>query len=90
MSSEGLKGFWEAIQADSSLQDKLGAVSDADSIANIAKQAGFEITADEVKEAQSELSDEQLAGVAGGWSACGGPEDGYKDILKELEERRKS
>ena len=66
MSEEQLKAFWEAIQADTSLQEKLRAATDADSIASIAKEAGFEITADEVKSAQGDLSDEQLKGVAGG------------------------
>ncbi len=69
MSEEQLKAFWEAVQADPSLQEKLRATTDADSIASIAKEAGFEISADEVKEAQAELSsvsDEQLDGVAGG------------------------
>ena len=66
MSEEQLKAFWEAVQADTSLQKKLRAATDADSIASIAKEAGFEITADEVKEAQSELSEEQLKEVAGG------------------------
>ena len=66
MSEEQLKAFWEAVQADTSLQEKLKAATDADSIASIAIEAGFKITADEVKEAQSNLSDEQLDGVAGG------------------------
>ena len=66
MSEEQLKAFWEAVQADTSLQEKLRDKPEADSIASIAKEAGFEITADEVKEAQSKLSDEQLDGVAGG------------------------
>jgi len=65
MSEEQLKAFWEAVQADTSLQEKLRAKTDADSIASIAKDAGFEITADEVKEAQSELSEEQLKRFAG-------------------------
>ena len=65
MSEEQLKAFWEAVQADTSLQEKLRAATDADSIASIAKEAGFEITADEVKEAQGELSEEQLKGLAG-------------------------
>ena len=73
MSEEQLKAFWEAVQADTSLQEKLRATTDADSIASIAKEAGFEITADEVKEAQSELSEDQLSSlelgkVAAGWS----------------------
>jgi len=70
MPEQQLKAFWEAVQADTSLQEKLRATTDADSIASIAKEAGFEITADEVKEAQSfaegELSVEELKGVAGG------------------------
>ena len=66
MSEEQLKSFWEAVQADTSLQEKLKASTDADSIASIAKEAGFAITADEVKEAQAQLSDEQLDRVAGG------------------------
>ncbi len=68
MSEEQLKAFWEAVQADTSLQEKLRATTDPDSIASIAKEAGFEITADEVKEAQSELSEDQLGEVAGGLS----------------------
>ena len=67
MSEEQLKAFWEAVQADTSLQEKLRATTDADAIASIAKEAGFEITADEVKKAQSPVSDEQLDGVAGGY-----------------------
>ncbi len=69
MSEEQLKAFWEAVQADTSLQEKLRAATDADSIASIAKEAGFEIAAEEVEEAQSELSEDQLKGVAGGF--CG-------------------
>ncbi|ABM79694.1 Nif11-like leader peptide family RiPP precursor [Prochlorococcus marinus] len=41
-------------------------ITDADSIASIAKEAGFEITADEVKKAQSTLPDEPLDLDAGG------------------------
>ncbi|ABM79695.1 Nif11-like leader peptide family RiPP precursor [Prochlorococcus marinus] len=46
MTEQPLKAFWEAVQADTSLQEKLRASTDADSIASIAKEAGFEITAD--------------------------------------------
>ena len=70
MSEEQLKAFWEAIQTDPSLQAKLRATTDADSIASIAKEAGFEIRAEEIKRAQSELSDEQLDGVSGGICCC--------------------
>ena len=40
--------------------------ADANTIAAIAKDAGFSISADDLKNAQSELSEEELEGVAGG------------------------
>ena len=66
MSGKGLKGFWEATQEDSALRQKLEGVNDPDKIAGIAREAGFSITAEEIKKAQSEISDEQLEAVAGG------------------------
>jgi predicted ribosomally synthesized peptide with nif11-like leader len=62
------KAFWEAIQADTGLQQKLQGVTEPDAVAAIAKEAGFSISAEEIKKAQSEeleLTDEQLEGVAG-------------------------
>ena len=72
MSEDQLKAFWEAIQADTGLQQKLQGVTEPDAIAAIAKEAGFSISAEEIKKAQSELelTDEQLDGVVGG--AVGG------------------
>ena len=67
MSEEQLKAFLEKLKDDSSLQEKLKAASDADAASAIAKEAGFSISADEFTKAQStELSDEELEGVAGG------------------------
>ena len=67
MPEDQLKAFWEAIQSDNSLQEKLRATTDPDSIVSLAKEAGFEITSDDVKTAQSgEISDEQLEKTAGG------------------------
>jgi predicted ribosomally synthesized peptide with nif11-like leader len=72
MSEEQLKAFWEAIQADAGLQQKLQGVTEPDAVAAIAKEAGFIISAEEIKKAQSgqlfavELTDEQLENVAGG------------------------
>ena len=66
MSEEQLKAFLEKVKADTSLQEKLKAASDADAVVAIAKEAGFSISADDFKKAQSELSDEELEGVAGG------------------------
>ena len=68
MSEEQLKAFWEAIQADTNLQEKLKGVTDFGAVAEIAKEAGFLISAEELDQAQTsaELSDEELGGVAGG------------------------
>ena len=66
MSEEQLKAFWEAVKADSSLQEKLKAAGDDDAVIAIAKAAGFAISADDLKKAQSEISEEELEGVAGG------------------------
>ena len=70
MSEEQLKAFLEKLKADTSLQEKLKAAADNDGVAAIAKDAGFSISADDLKNAQSEISDEELEGVAGGRN-CG-------------------
>ena len=64
MSEEQLKAFLEKVKADTSLQEKLKAASDADAVVAIAKEAGFSISAEDYA---SELSDEELEGVAGGY-----------------------
>ena len=72
MSEEQLKAFREAVQADAGLQEQLKAAGDADAVVEIAKAAGFVISADELKRAQAELTDgaeltdEELEGVTGG------------------------
>ena len=70
MSEEQLKAFLEKVKADTNLQEKLKAASDADAVLAIAKDAGFSISADDLKNAQSEISDEELEGVAGGTIGC--------------------
>ena len=73
MSEEQLKAFREAVQADAGLQEQLKAAGDADAVVEIAKAAGFVISADELKRAQAELTDgaeltdEELEGVTGGF-----------------------
>ena len=66
MSEEQLKAFLEKVQVDTSLQEKLNGAADADAVTAIAKEAGFSISADDLKKAQSEISEEELEGVAGG------------------------
>ena len=66
MSEEQLKAFLEKVQGNTSLQEKLKAAADANAVAAIAKVEGFSISADDLTKAQSELSEEELEGVAGG------------------------
>ena len=69
MSEEQLKAFLEAVKADAGLQEQLKAAADADAVVALAKAAGFAISADDLKKAQSEISEEELEGVAGGIGA---------------------
>ena len=71
MSEEQLKAFLQKIKADTSLQEKLKASSDADAIAAVAKEAGFSISAEDLKNAQSKISKEELEGMAGGVASVG-------------------
>ncbi len=66
MSEEQLKAFLEKVKADTSPQEKLKAAADNNAVAAIAKEAGFSISADDLTKDQSELSEEELEGVAGG------------------------
>ena len=66
MSEEQLRAFMEAVKADAGLQEKLNAAADADAVALIAKEMGFVISAEELKEAQARLLEDELAGITGG------------------------
>ena len=67
MSEEQLKAFLEKVKDDTNLQEKLkaDADADADAVAAIAKDAGFMVSVDELKQL-SEISEEELEDVAGG------------------------
>ena len=66
MSEEQLKAFLEKVKSDTSLQENLKAAADANAVAAIAKEAGFSISAGDLKKAQSEVSDKELEVAAGG------------------------
>jgi len=66
MSEEQLKAFLESVKADAGLQEKLKAAADAEAVVAIAKDAGFVISADELKKFEVEVSEEELEGVAAG------------------------
>ena len=66
MSENQLKAFWEAIQADIELQQKLQGANDIDAVVEIAKAAGFSISADVLKKVEPKLLDEELEAAGGG------------------------
>ncbi|EAU73937.1 Nif11-like leader peptide family natural product precursor [Synechococcus sp. RS9916] len=69
MSEEQLKAFLEKVKADTSLQEKLKAASDADAVVAIAKAAGFTITTEDLNSHRQNLTEDELEGVAGGGCA---------------------
>ena len=69
MSEEQLNAFLEKVKGDTSLQEKLKAAASPEAAIEIAKEAGFAITAEDIQSMQSateQLSDEELEGAAGG------------------------
>ena len=64
MSLEQLKSFIAKIKGDSSLQEKLKAAKSQDDVVSIAKEHGHEFTTGKI----SQLNEEELEGVAGGWN----------------------
>ena len=74
MSEEQLKAFLEKVKGDTSLQDKLKAAASPEAAVEIAKDAGFAITAEDIQSMQSatvELSDDELEGASGGCNNTG-------------------
>ena len=62
MSEEQLKAFIAKAKNDQSIQDKLKAAKSPEEVVGIAQEHGHEFTADKI----TELSEEELEGVAGG------------------------
>ena len=68
MSEDQLQALQEAVKAEAGLQEQLKAASDMDAVVAIANEAGFMISAEELKKARAEVSDKELEGLAGGRS----------------------
>ena len=75
MSEEQLKAFLEKVKADTNIQEKLKAAASPEAAIEIAKEAGFAITAEDFQSMQSApdrdselegMSDSELEGAAGG------------------------
>ena len=56
----------EKVKADTSLQEKLKVAANTNAVDAIAKETGYMISADDLSNAESKLSGEELAGVEGG------------------------
>jgi predicted ribosomally synthesized peptide with nif11-like leader len=69
MSDDQLKAFLKAVHRDESLQQKLKGPTDPEAVVAIAKEAGFVVSVKEITAftKMREISDEELADVAGGW-----------------------
>ena len=69
MSEEQLNAFLEKVKSDTELQEKLKAAASPEAAVEIAKDAGFSITAEDIQSKASatvELSDDELEGASGG------------------------
>ena len=67
MSEEQLKAFLEKVKSDTELQEKLKTVTSAEAAIEIAKEAGFSITSEDIQTMQSATpSDKELEDAAGG------------------------
>lgn len=69
MSEEQLKAFLEKAKGNAILQKQIEDAEDSDTVVSIAKEEGFRVSVDDLKKIQSEVSDKELEGVAGG-CAC--------------------
>lgn len=73
MSEEQLKAFIAAVKANPILQEKIKAAAQDDAVASIAREAGFIVSTEDLKyhdhANRSQISDEELEGIAGGGRA---------------------
>ena len=90
MSEEQLKAFLEKVKGDTSLQEKLKAVTTPEAALQIAKDAGFAITAEDIQSVQSqsgEVSDGELEGATGGRARIGTSPDAHREPFHEFPDR---
>ena len=69
MSEEQLKAFLKKVKTDTSLQERLKAAADANAVVSIATEPGFTISAGDLRNAQSEISAEELDSLIGAGQA---------------------
>ncbi len=76
MSIESVKEFYELLQSDETLQERVKAADDSATVVQIASEKGYKFTEQELERAmqeaivEGELSERELAAVAGGTTDC--------------------
>jgi predicted ribosomally synthesized peptide with nif11-like leader len=65
MPNDQLKAFLDAVKTDPTLQEKIKAAANTESVAAIANDAGYMISAKELQSAQPEISDDELERAVG-------------------------
>jgi predicted ribosomally synthesized peptide with nif11-like leader len=63
MSEDQIRAFLAAVEADIALQERLEAALDVDAVVAIAKEAGFVVSADELKQSWGWQEEESLSEV---------------------------
>jgi predicted ribosomally synthesized peptide with nif11-like leader len=81
MSEEQLSALLAKLKDDAGLQEKLKGAADLDTAVAMAKEAGFDVSKADWLRYQAkqtlELNDEELEGVAGGYTVAGLDECGW-------------
>jgi len=68
MSIESAKAFIEGLKNDEDFAKKVGECKDKEDRMAFVRAAGYDFTKEEIAEAQGELTDDELEGVAGGYT----------------------
>lgn len=86
MSIESVKTFYELLQSDENLQERIKAAGNSATVVQIASEKGYEFTEQELEKAmqetlvKEELSEQELEAVAGG--------DKEKEVIREKRVKR--
>ncbi len=73
MSEEELQAFLEKAQHNAAIQEKLKSAKCNEEVLVIAKAAGLMMSTEDLRKAQSEISEKDLEGLAGGFTSTVAP-----------------
>jgi predicted ribosomally synthesized peptide with nif11-like leader len=67
MSTESLDSFAAKLKSDSDFQNQISQCADVGSVLKIAKDAGFDLSEEDIKSlSKAQLTDDELSGISGG------------------------